>query len=388
MDDSRGEIADGRANTDASLGAERANMDAAEARIGIASQVAHDLVERERILADGPLQRFRDDADTLLALDRAAGPPSSSVIRRERIAADEQKLTERAVTDAHVADERQRADAAIETERCTHDGAQQRLKAFRAETNEHLLCERCSTDATVLRLGETRSALAHSHDEQARQRDVLGMVTHDLRSPLTVITVNAQVIAEDTNEPATREAALESVKAAGRMARLLTDLLDVVRMDAGVFQVVEEPHAVCALMTEVERSYRPLLAKCGLTLTVETDIGDGVARFDRDRILQLFSNLLGNAMKFTPAGGKVVLTATKREGHVEFGVRDSGPGIAREALPHVFERFWQSDPDTRRGLGLGLHICETIIKAHGGRIWAESEIGKGAAFRFTLPVAA
>jgi signal transduction histidine kinase len=386
MEETQGSIAHGRADTDASLDAERANLDNAEARIQVASHIAHEVVERDRLLADAPFKQFRSDADVLLALERAAGPPSSTVVRKERVSADEQKLIERTVTDAHLADERQRADAAIETERFSHERAQLRVVAFRKKTNEHLFCERSATDAAVLRLGETGSALAHYQDESARQRDVMGMVTHDLRSPLTVLAVNAQLIADDTNEPSTREAALESVRAAGRMARLLTDLLDIGRMDAGVFHVNPTSEPIASLLVEVERSYRPLLASCGLTLRVASDAGGAIARFDRDRILQVFSNLLGNTMKFAPAGGSVVLTARTVRGAIELAVRDSGAGIDAAALPHVFERFWQKDPHARRGLGLGLHICKTIIEAHGGQIRAESEIGKGATFRFTLPL--
>jgi len=107
--------------------------------------------------------------------------------------------------------------------------------------------------------------------------------------------------------------------------------------------------------------------------------------FDHDRIAQVLSNLLSNAMKFTQANGTVSLRANWHADCVEFVVRDSGPGIAKHALPHVFERFWQAGTESRDGLGLGLYICKTIVEAHGGRIGVESERGNGATFRFTLP---
>jgi signal transduction histidine kinase len=111
-----------------------------------------------------------------------------------------------------------------------------------------------------------------------------------------------------------------------------------------------------------------------------------IVAFDHDRIVQVLSNLLGNAMKFTPRKGSIDLHLERRGDQVEFVVRDSGPGIHPDVLPHVFERFWQVDVNTRRGLGLGLYICEKIVQAHGGRIWVESDFGHGATFRFTLPV--
>ena len=111
-----------------------------------------------------------------------------------------------------------------------------------------------------------------------------------------------------------------------------------------------------------------------------------MASFDHDRIIQVLSNLLGNAMKFTPRGGTVELHVEQKTNEIEFVLRDSGHGIAANALPHIFERFWQIDGYERRGLGLGLHICEKIIAGHGGRIWAESPAGRGATFRFTVPL--
>ena len=109
------------------------------------------------------------------------------------------------------------------------------------------------------------------------------------------------------------------------------------------------------------------------------------AFFDYDRIVQVLSNLLGNAMKFTQSGGAVALHVERQAELLVFTVRDNGVGIPQASLPHIFERFWNIDSDTRRGIGLGLYICENIIQAHGGTIGAESEPGKGATFRFSLP---
>jgi signal transduction histidine kinase len=107
---------------------------------------------------------------------------------------------------------------------------------------------------------------------------------------------------------------------------------------------------------------------------------------DRDRVLQVLSNLGGNAVKFSPEGGRVEIVARAAGTVVEFAVRDNGPGIAHGDLPHVFDRFWQQKPTARLGTGLGLAIAKGIIDAHGGELRAESEPGKGSCFKFTLPV--
>lgn len=107
---------------------------------------------------------------------------------------------------------------------------------------------------------------------------------------------------------------------------------------------------------------------------------------DRDRILQVLGNLLGNSIKFTPKGGRIVVRVQSCPDRIEFSVEDTGPGIVREALPNVFDRVWRARPSDRKGLGLGLAIVKGIVAAHHGRVWAESEIGKGSIFYFSLPL--
>jgi signal transduction histidine kinase len=223
-----------------------------------------------------------------------------------------------------------------------------------------------------------------AQDEQARGTDILATVAHDLRTPLSVIFMNARSIVDTVQETTTKEAVEDVIRAAARMDRLLTDLLDVARIESGTLRIVKRRHDAGAIVTEVVRSYRPLFADRGLTLQGQRPASAMNAFFDHDRIVQVLSNLLGNAMKFT-IEGTVDLSLDHSPGWIEFVVKDTGVGILPEALPHVFERFWQIDSDTRRGLGLGLFICQQIIAAHGGRISVESEFGQGAAFRFALP---
>lgn len=383
------DIIEHRAHTDASLDAERAESDSGECRSeASAQQVLDDLIERDRIRADARLLKFRDSADSTLARERSASPSKDGpgAVAQERRIADQRRETERADMDARVQGERQRSDLAVETERREHEVHRLQRDARRQDTNHQLSSERHDSDTAVIALNLTRSALAVSEGQQEHYGDVLGMVTHDLRSPLAVIAMNAELIAEDAKEPLIRKAAQHVTHAAARMERLLADLLDVARIQAGTLRITRRQQGIDALLAEVLKTYGPLLADRALTFTVEAASPGAVAAFDYDRIVQVLSNLLGNAMKFTPAGGAVILHVQQRARQVEFSLSDSGPGINPGELPHIFERFWQIENHARRGLGLGLYICKKIVEGHGGTIAAESELGKGTTLRFTLPV--
>ena len=132
---------------------------------------------------------------------------------------------------------------------------------------------------------------------------------------------------------------------------------------------------------------RPLAAGRSILLESECDPGLPLVLFDSARILQVISNLVGNAVKFTPLQGRVCIRCERAGGEVRFGITDTGPGIPSDQLPHIFRRFWQANSKDKRGIGLGLSIAEGIVEAHGGRIWVESEQGVGSTFYFTLPLA-
>jgi signal transduction histidine kinase len=384
MQRSKANIATTRANTNASLGAERADTDSARMLKTVRAQrVQDDHLERDRLMADERLWKYRARADSLLARERTASPALDRAVGTERHVADESKQIERQVTDAHLERERRRSDRVAAKEREAHEDERAALNARRHDTDHQLSTERDGTDAA---LASTTTALADSQGVEERQRDLLGMVAHDLRSPLCVIAMSAQMISETTAEASTREEAEEVRRAAARMERLLADLIDAARIEQRTLHVVKTPHDVGTFVTEVFRSYRQLFAAREIAFSVEVPASAVIASFDHDRIVQVLSNLLGNALKFTPAKEGVGLRAEPHGQEIEFEVRDSGPGIRPSDLPHVFKRFWQIDSESRRGLGLGLHICETIVLAHGGRIWVESEFGNGATFRFTLPL--
>ena len=379
---------DTRADTDASLGAERASTDVDAARMaGRSRRALDDLIERDRLRADALLSRLRTNADALLARKRSALPTRDRAVVAERNTADEAKIVEREEMDARIDEERRQAKVIVEAEREEQQAHRARHEGRRQDTDSQLSTERRGADATAEALHEVEHALASTEEQQSRQSDVFGMVTHDIRSPLTVIAMNASTIVDVSQEPEMREAAHDIMLAAARMDRLLTDLLDVARIESATFRVVKRPHDMGALLSEVHRSYRSLFEARGMTFVHEPPSTPLVASFDHDRIVQVLSNLLVNAMKFQRPGGKIELRLVQSGDHAELTVRDDGPGIPPHDVPFIFERFWKLDSDARRGLGLGLYICAKIVEAHGGRIWVESQIGEGATFRFTLPIA-
>jgi signal transduction histidine kinase len=375
-----------REDTNASLGAERASSDATTSRaISAAERARDDLIERDRHLADERLSRVRLASDRKLASAREASEARISVVTVERAQADAGTRDERTLTDALMQSERDRSDHDIQLGRRDRLSDRSRLTSHRHDTDVRLLNERTEMDAQTAALDVTKEALQRADETNDRRSDVFGMVAHDLRSPLFVMSMTAESIVETTAEASTREAAEDMVRAAARMERLLTDLLDVARIEAGTLRVAREEHDVGALVGEVVHSYGPLFTDRGMTFGGDVPEAYILGVFDRDRIVQVLSNLLGNAMKFMTRGGVATLRVEQRGPEVLFELRDSGPGIRPDALPHVFERFWQLENTARRGLGLGLHICEKIVDAHGGRIWAESDLGHGAVFRFTVP---
>jgi signal transduction histidine kinase len=226
--------------------------------------------------------------------------------------------------------------------------------------------------------------------DAVRARDeVLRVVSHDLRNPLSTVLMGASLILDDAPEElrdGTVGRTLRMMRSATESAnRMIGDLLDVSRIEAG--QLAIEPSAVSlpALLEEAVERHRHLAEEHGIELRVRGDAPPSMVWADRDRVLQVLGNLVGNALKFTPAGGRIELGMETEGDEIRCYVTDTGPGIPPDQLPHVFDRFWQARRTDRRGLGLGLAIVQGLVEAHGGRVWAESEPGRGTRFQFTLP---
>jgi signal transduction histidine kinase len=385
MEKARSSIAEKRDDTDESLEAERASVHPVDDLV--AERVrrrADDLVEEDRLVVDEQLRRFRDTADIALARGRVSSVAPSGLVTKERTLADKATTGERDQHDAIVEQERQRSDGAVEALRAEQavDPAEQ---ALRSDTDEKLGAERLRVDHAVTSLGSTERALSLATEEVGRRSSVLAMVAHELRNPLAVMAMNADFLAERSRDDEAREAATEMQRSAARMARLLQDLVDLARIEGGSLRIVKRSVDVGGLLSEMLAAYGPLFAKRGVTFTCATHAPGTVAMFDHDRVVQVLSNLVSNSMKFTPAGGTVCLSMARHADDIELAVQDTGVGMTASALPHVFNRFWQGNSEPGTGLGLGLYLCEKIISAHAGRIWVESELGRGTTFRFTLP---
>jgi PAS domain S-box-containing protein len=223
---------------------------------------------------------------------------------------------------------------------------------------------------------------------QARD-DVLGVVAHDLRNPLGTMVMQAALLRRRGGEPErrSRKPAEAIERAATRMDRLIQDLLDVTRMEAGRLSVEQGRVPAGPVVSDSVEAQKPLASQSSLELLLDLAPALPEVWADRDRLLQVFENLIGNAVKFTEPGGRISAGAAPRDGEVLFWVADTGPGITAEDLPHLFDRFWQARKAGRRGAGLGLPIVKGIVEAHGGRIWVESTPGRGSTFFFTVPTA-
>ena len=386
METTRKSIAEKRVSTDTSLVHERASANAfTDHAVTRARRLADDLIERDRIIVDEQLRRFRDIADAVLVHERLASSAPEGIVTSERTLADLARVDERANNDAIRDQERQRSDDAVLAQR-EAQATDPNERKHRANTDEKLGEERRRVDSALTFLGHTEKALSVATDEIERRSNVLAMVAHELRNPLAVIAMNSEFIAEGLDSADDREAATEVQHSVARMNRLLLDLLDVARIDGGMLRIVKQPLDVGALLTEISAAYGPLFTKRGVHFACAPTAPGINADFDHDRILQVLSNLLSNAMKFTAPGGTVSLCMQRSpDESIELAVKDTGSGIPGAALPHVFNRFWQGCGAPGTGLGLGLYICDKIVAAHAGRMWVESELGKGTTFRFTLP---
>ncbi|MEW6400335.1 MAG: HAMP domain-containing sensor histidine kinase [Chloroflexota bacterium] len=235
------------------------------------------------------------------------------------------------------------------------------------------------------------SMLARVQNSQRSQREFIANVSHELKTPLTSIQGFAQAILDGTAEsPEARKQAAEVIYSeAGRMHRMVLDLLDLARLDAGTADLKMSALDTGAILNATVEKFSLQLQKAGVTMKAEipqnlpTLIGDG------DRLAQVFTNLVDNALKFTPPGGEINIRAAAGQGEMQVTVSDTGPGIPPQALPHIFDRFYQADRARKGGdghsAGLGLAIVKQILEAHGGRISVRSGEA-GTTFEVSLPL--
>jgi signal transduction histidine kinase len=238
-----------------------------------------------------------------------------------------------------------------------------------------------------LSIDNARLYLESQQAVRARE-EVLAIVSHDLRNPLSAVSLGASLLLmSDSMSDKDREQLDTIVVSAKRMNRLIADLLDVTRLEGGKRLPVELGSVeVSDMLQEAEELFRAQAGAAQVSLVYHADENLPRVYADRHRVMQVLSNLIGNSMKFTPPGGRIEVAASRRDGKARFTVADTGPGIPKEHLSDIFSPYWQAKRTERMGAGLGLSISKGIVEAHGGRIWVESDPGMGAQFYFTLPV--
>ena len=346
-----------REQTDESLRVEREKADQAIGEeLAAIDEVADAVVGRARARADDVLRAARAKTDR-----QSATTPGTQVPRMI--------TRERALEDQILHEERANADKTLREERAEHVAL---LSTEREATDKDLSSER-----------------ARSDDALATRDEFLGVVSHDLRNLLNAIVSAATLIAKRVSLENHVEEVLtcaQRIQRSGtRMNRLIGDLVDVASIEAGALAVTREVGDPTHVVTEAVDTLQEQASASAIELSKEIVAPSARAAFDSARILQVVTNLLSNAIKFTPAHGRVVVRVEPAGDEIRFTVSDTGDGIPADKLQTVFVRFVQLKDD-RRGVGLGLYISKCIVQAHGGRIWAESRIGAGSTFCFTLPI--
>lgn len=222
---------------------------------------------------------------------------------------------------------------------------------------------------------------------QARD-ELVAVVSHELKNPLTAIATSSELILRalpaSKQDSITRKS-LEKIRSSiHRMSRLTSDLLDITKVEAGSLQLDRSSQSVAELVSEALDAVQSSAAEKKIFLEKKLPAEILFAFCDRDRIIQVLVNLIGNAVKFSPEGSEILVEAIATGDNIEITVKDNGPGIPEEQLPKIFDRFWQAKQTAFKGTGLGLPISKGIVEAHGGKISVESRIGSGSAFHFTL----
>lgn len=246
-------------------------------------------------------------------------------------------------------------------------------------------------EIAILANGFSDLALQLKRNIEVRD-DFVAIVSHDLKNPLTVLNLIVSVLEKNIGELGneTKTKLMPQIvtihRNLARMIEMIESILNLTAIRSGNFTLLRKPHNVNAMVTDLMDSFRLPMAEKKIILKKDVSENEIFALLDHGRIMQVLSNFLGNALKFTPEGGEITLQLLKREKEIQLGVIDNGPGIPAEALTLIFERFHQLKQSGNFSAGLGLYISKEIVNAHGGKIWVESKQGEGSKFYFTIPI--
>lgn len=377
-----------RERTDESLVTERGRSDESLSTLrNRAKQETDQQIKQDRKMADADRAESRMDRDVTR---------STTVLDRdgEHTVIDGLVIEERRRNDGTMKAERNLMDAAMVKERASFETAVlESLRSERERTDENLSIEREQSDSEVTRNGILFVSEVKRHTQTkaalTTRDELLAIVSHDLRNPIGAIQSCASMLLEDS-EPLTREKDLrvwmEFIKRnAETSLRLIGDLLDMERIAQGALSIEIKPQDLNLMIQECAQSFSYQAGAKAILLRALPSAVTELVSCDRDRIMQVLSNLMGNALKFTPEGGSVTIKLEQRFSETLISISDTGPGIPEDKLAHIFERFTQILNKDRRGLGLGLYISKTLMEAHKGSIAVTSIQGQGSTFTISLP---
>ena len=378
-----------------------------------------------------PYQAERESTDQSLIAERAKATHSLTIAKieaqaktdeavlDERSKEDREKASSRAIHDderegssggptdpsetARLSEERRRTDSAAEVNRSRMDDVLHDERRSTSELVANVLeVERLATDRNLRQERETTDFVQVASEklletEVARHQttqgiltsreEFLAIVSHDLKNPIGAISGYADLVLEEapTIDPEMRRYVIAIKRNADLSLRLISDLLDLERISQDKLIIECSKRSAKEIASTVTALLLPLAVEKKIALSAVLPSEDLELECDRDRMLQVLSNLTGNAIKYAPLGGEVRVSVSAQGECVEFAVKDNGPGIPEEKQMAIFRRFAQMDSADRTGLGLGLYIAKTIVESHRGRLIVESEVGKGSTFRCLIP---
>lgn len=260
-------------------------------------------------------------------------------------------------------------------------------KASEIESAEQLR-NRLLSIALQQELSNEQKARKLAEKLSLEKEELIMVVAHDLRTPLSVMSMSFQFLqrVNPSEDEVVRRMVERGAYSAQAMSTLITEILDVTKIESGNVVLDLFPESAQSLIEMAVDVFLPLAKEKNVHILLARDATHQLVLCEKNRIMQVFSNLIGNALKFTPPEGKIFVSTEERDDYVVFAVADTGPGISPENLPRIFERFWQAHETKQMGTGLGLWISKSIIEKHGGKIWVNSERGSGAKFSFSLPI--
>jgi len=241
--------------------------------------------------------------------------------------------------------------------------------------------------AAVVEITDRTRARDALHDAVKAREEILAVVSHDLKNPLAAIHMAASLLSRKPSPDARVRKQVETIqRSASRMAHLIGDLQDMASVQAGRLAVDRKAEDPLALLSEAIETHEPAATEKGLRLVLDCELGGRQVLCDRERLLQVFGNLLGNSIKFCRTGDVITVEGRVEDNAARFSVSDTGPGIPGDELQHVFEPYWSAQRHAKKGTGLGLYITKGIVEAQGGRIGVESQPGRATTFTFTVPL--